>query len=244
MAKLIKEKTEKGRLHIDTPLMGESLVSKEFLKRTEAKEEEQRQEIPRSFKELNKAKENIIARINDNNLRITARRERVRLLKEKIEMIFNHWKIVMKHPGASLSDERAAKIRTRLKEGFTYDQCIAAIDGCAGSTYHMGGNDTGTIYDSIDLIFRNTSKTEGFINRNKRKVEMISVQQYQYLLSIYKKEVIQKVLFQHMNMQFYTINIGWIINHSKSGNQNRILLMIFFTIIYQFASVANYITKA
>ncbi len=38
MAKLVKEKGDKGRLHIDTPLMGESLVSKEFLKRTEAKE--------------------------------------------------------------------------------------------------------------------------------------------------------------------------------------------------------------
>ena len=38
MTKLIKEKGEKGRLHIDTPLMGESLVSKEFLKRTESKE--------------------------------------------------------------------------------------------------------------------------------------------------------------------------------------------------------------
>jgi len=38
MPKLIKEKGEKGRLHIQTPLMGESLVSKEFLKRTEARE--------------------------------------------------------------------------------------------------------------------------------------------------------------------------------------------------------------
>jgi len=38
MAKLVKEDTEKGRLHIDSPLMGESLVSKEFLKRTEARE--------------------------------------------------------------------------------------------------------------------------------------------------------------------------------------------------------------
>ena len=35
MAKLVKEKGKKGRLHIQTPLMGESLVSKEFLKRTE-----------------------------------------------------------------------------------------------------------------------------------------------------------------------------------------------------------------
>ena len=38
MSKLIKESSEMGRLHIDTPLMGESLVSKEFLKKTEASE--------------------------------------------------------------------------------------------------------------------------------------------------------------------------------------------------------------
>jgi molybdenum storage protein len=38
MSKLIKEEGETGRLHIDTPMMGESLVSKEFLKRTEARE--------------------------------------------------------------------------------------------------------------------------------------------------------------------------------------------------------------
>ncbi|SPD75370.1 Molybdenum storage protein subunit beta [uncultured Desulfobacterium sp.] len=38
MAKLVKEKGQKGRLHIKTPLMGESLVSKEFLKTTEANE--------------------------------------------------------------------------------------------------------------------------------------------------------------------------------------------------------------
>jgi molybdenum storage protein len=38
MPKLIKEEPEIGRLHIDTPLMGESLVSKEFLRQTEAKE--------------------------------------------------------------------------------------------------------------------------------------------------------------------------------------------------------------
>jgi molybdenum storage protein len=36
MAKLIKEQREKGRLHIDSPLMGESLVSKELLQKTEA----------------------------------------------------------------------------------------------------------------------------------------------------------------------------------------------------------------
>lgn len=38
MSNIIREETEKGRLHIESPLMGESLVSKEFLRRTEAKE--------------------------------------------------------------------------------------------------------------------------------------------------------------------------------------------------------------
>ncbi|MEN6441768.1 MAG: uridine kinase [Syntrophobacter sp.] len=38
MPKIVKEESEKGRLHIESPLMGESLVSKEFLRRTEAKE--------------------------------------------------------------------------------------------------------------------------------------------------------------------------------------------------------------
>jgi len=36
MGKLIKEETDKGRLHIDSPLMGESLVSKALLAKTEA----------------------------------------------------------------------------------------------------------------------------------------------------------------------------------------------------------------
>jgi molybdenum storage protein len=38
MAKLIKEEGDDGRLHIESPLMGESLVSKKLLKRTEATE--------------------------------------------------------------------------------------------------------------------------------------------------------------------------------------------------------------
>jgi len=36
MGKLIKDEGQKGRLHIDSPMMGESLVSKEFLRQTEA----------------------------------------------------------------------------------------------------------------------------------------------------------------------------------------------------------------
>jgi len=95
------------------------------------------------------------------------------LQNELIEKIFGHWKEAMKHPGASLSPERVKQIRTRLNDGFTYDQCIEAVNGCAGSSYHMGKNDDGTVYDSIELIFRNASKTEGFINRNRRSKNLV-----------------------------------------------------------------------
>ena len=38
MGKLIREKDEKGRLHIDTPLLGESLVGKALLRKTESED--------------------------------------------------------------------------------------------------------------------------------------------------------------------------------------------------------------
>ena len=38
MGKMIKEGGDQGRLHIDSPLMGESLVSKALLEETESKE--------------------------------------------------------------------------------------------------------------------------------------------------------------------------------------------------------------
>ena len=38
MGKLIREKEEKGRLHIDTPLLGESLVGKALLRKTESED--------------------------------------------------------------------------------------------------------------------------------------------------------------------------------------------------------------
>ena len=91
-----------------------------------------------------------------------------------VKLIFEHWKKVMKHPGAKLSKERSTKIKARLKEGYSYKQCIAAINGCASSPYHMGKNNDGTIYDSIELIFRNASKIESFIERNKSRRRLVT----------------------------------------------------------------------
>ncbi len=88
---------------------------------------------------------------------------------DTIQQVFNHWKIVMgKTNQTKLSSDRVSKIKARLKDGYTVEQLKQAINGCASSSHHMGENDTGTVYDGIDLIFRNGGKVEFFMeNINK-----------------------------------------------------------------------------
>ena len=82
--------------------------------------------------------------------------------------IFNFWKDTMEHPKAKLSSDRRQKIKARLKEGFTVDDCKEAIQNCRDSPYHQGDNEQGKVYDSIGLIFRNADKLEWFINMHNK----------------------------------------------------------------------------
>jgi hypothetical protein len=79
-----------------------------------------------------------------------------------IHALWEYWKQVMNHPGAKFSNERKTKIRARLAQGYTRHELEDAIRGCAASPHHMGVNDTGTVYDSINLILRNAEKVDFF----------------------------------------------------------------------------------
>ena len=81
--------------------------------------------------------------------------------KNNIEKVFKHWQTVMQHPKAVLDDRRRRLIRNALK-AHGLETCIKAVDGCYRTPYNMGGNDKGTIYDAVDLIFRNSDKIEFF----------------------------------------------------------------------------------
>lgn len=87
-------------------------------------------------------------------------------INPEVQRIFEHWKTRMNHQGAKLDDKRKAKITNALKLGYSADDLIFAIDGCAKSPHHMGRNETGTVYDSIDLIFRSADKIDFFIKKN------------------------------------------------------------------------------
>ena len=56
-----------------------------------------------------------------------------------------------------------SKIKARLAEGCTVADLKLAIDGCHRSPFHMGENDNNRKYDSLELIVRDGSKVQSFI---------------------------------------------------------------------------------
>ena len=84
---------------------------------------------------------------------------------EDVSRIFSYWQSALNHPTAKLTAERKRKVEARLKEGYSVEQIIQAIDGCAASPFHRGQNDTGQVWDDLELICRNGSKLESFISR-------------------------------------------------------------------------------
>lgn len=78
--------------------------------------------------------------------------------------LFEYWREVMgKSPSTKPTPNRIAKIKARLKDGYTAEQIKQAIDGCRMSDYHMGKNDSGKVYDCLTLICRSAEKLEQFI---------------------------------------------------------------------------------
>lgn len=82
---------------------------------------------------------------------------------DPVEPLFRHWQTVHNHPRAKLDAKRRKRIREALKLGYTVDDLKMAIEGCARSPYHMGDNDNGMRYDSLDLIFRSAEHIDRFI---------------------------------------------------------------------------------
>jgi hypothetical protein len=87
--------------------------------------------------------------------------------RDEVAEVFEHWKRVMNHPKAELDANRKRLIAKALKS-YSFDDCIAAIDGCRASDHHMGRNDRGTVYDQVDLIFRNADKIDWFVANAQR----------------------------------------------------------------------------
>lgn len=83
----------------------------------------------------------------------------------EVEQVFAHYRTF--HPRTFRNPSRTSKewklIERRLGEGFTVDDLKLAIDGNHASPWHNGENETGRKYQSLELIVRDGSKVQQFM---------------------------------------------------------------------------------
>lgn len=82
-----------------------------------------------------------------------------------VREIFDFWANVMgKTKQTKLTQERRKKIKARLNANYTVDQIKQAIINCSNSRFHMGQNDGANLHNDLELICRNNTKLDNFLN--------------------------------------------------------------------------------
>jgi len=86
-----------------------------------------------------------------------------------MEEVYQYWLSVMR-PGRTrvpkMDVERSRKVKAAIAD-YGVDMCKQAIDGCAASDFHMGKNRANKRYDDLELIFRDQSHIEMFLERGE-----------------------------------------------------------------------------
>lgn len=85
---------------------------------------------------------------------------------QQVRMVFDHYRTY--HPRAfpkpCSKSKEWQKIRERLAEGYTAEDLCAAIDGCHRSPFHCGVNRDNKKYQNLELIVRDGSRVNDFLN--------------------------------------------------------------------------------
>lgn len=98
--------------------------------------------------------------LNTNNLHIKHE------LNMSVLNIFNYWKEIMFINKAVLGEKRKIRIKNALKN-YTEDEIKLAIVGCSKTPHNMGENSQGKKFIDIELILRNESNIERFIQNSQ-----------------------------------------------------------------------------
>lgn len=88
---------------------------------------------------------------------------------EDIQTIFNYYVQVLRSDSKRkpMLDAKRRRLLAIAIYDYDIDACKAAIDGCSNSHFHMGQNKAGKVYNSIELIFRDTEHIERFMGYNE-----------------------------------------------------------------------------
>lgn len=85
-------------------------------------------------------------------------------LRVDARWVFEVWKLDTGHPRAVFDSKREARIRARLREGFSREQLKTAITNRHNSQHLMGNNASGTVYDGIETLLRDAAQVEKLLN--------------------------------------------------------------------------------
>jgi hypothetical protein len=76
-----------------------------------------------------------------------------------VDVVFEHWQQTHNHPKAALDAKRHKLIHDALK-GYAVPTLCQSITGYRNSPFHMGQNDKGAVYDSIEVMLRNPKQID------------------------------------------------------------------------------------
>lgn len=82
--------------------------------------------------------------------------------------VFAAWVTSTGRSRTVLDSKRRAKVRDRLREGFTVEDLCLAVTGWQASPHHRGENERSTVYNDFELILRDAAHVERFIEFAQR----------------------------------------------------------------------------
>jgi hypothetical protein len=83
------------------------------------------------------------------------------------EEVFAYWQEKCGHPKSKLDKTRRKAIEARIAEGYSIERIKQAIRGINFSPHNMGKNDTGTVFDDIELICRTGANVDRFAEKEE-----------------------------------------------------------------------------
>lgn len=92
---------------------------------------------------------------------------------DEVGRVFEYWKIVMEKQKAQLGDVRRRKIGAALRMGYTVDDIQLAIVGCKFDNWSQGENDRQMKYDDIELICRDETKIDRYMELGRNYLARI-----------------------------------------------------------------------
>jgi hypothetical protein len=87
------------------------------------------------------------------------------------DQVFEYWKETLRPKARVFDDETRESVEERLAEGFSVEDLKHAIDGCKASPHHMGQNDKGKRYDTLELICRDGGHVQQFLGYLERPAQ-------------------------------------------------------------------------